>query len=55
MFIVANCYCSLEMQDGEYSPCDLIPLGVIPLVLQDVISQFAIELGARHSLDAKKE
>ena len=43
------------MQDGEYSPCDLIPLGIIPLVLQDIILQFASELGAKHSSEAKKE
>ena len=54
-FIAANCYSLLEMSDGEYSPCDLIPLGIIPSVLHDVISQFAKEIGSRHSQDAKKE
>jgi hypothetical protein len=54
-FITANCYTLLEMQDGEYSPCDMIPLGVIPLVLQDAISQFANELGTRHSQETKKQ
>jgi hypothetical protein len=54
-FISANSYTLLEMQDSEYSPCDLLPLGVIPTALQDVILQFAIELGARHSSETKKE
>lgn len=42
------------MQDGEYSPCNLLPLGIVPLILQDIISQFANELGTRHSQEAKK-
>ena len=53
-FITANSYTMLEMKDAEYSPCDLIPMGAIPIVLQDVILTFAIELGARHSQEAKK-
>ena len=33
----------------------MIPLGIIPLALQEVISQFAKELGARNSLEVKKD
>ena len=40
-FIPANCYSQVELEDGEYSPCDLISMGIIPLTLQDIISQFA--------------
>jgi hypothetical protein len=54
-FIPANCYTQLEMEDGEYSPCDLIPMGVIPTILNDIILQFAKELGTRHTQDTKKE
>ena len=54
-FITANCYSLFEMQDGEYSPCDLLPLGISPLVLQDTMLQFANELGVRHSQEARKE
>ena len=43
------------MQDGEYSPCDMLPLGIIPMALQNVISLFAVELGSQHSSEAKKE
>ena len=54
-FIPANCYTHFEMEDGEYSPCDLISMGIIPIALQDIILQFATELGARHSQDTKKD
>jgi hypothetical protein len=53
-FIPANSYSEAELEDGEYSPCDLISMGIIPLVLQDIIVQFARELGAKHSQDIKK-
>jgi len=53
-FIPANCYSNLELQDGQYSPCDLISMGIIPIVLQDIIIQLAKELGARHSQESKK-
>ena len=54
-FIPANCYTKFEMEDGEYSPCDLLSMGIIPLALHDVISQFATELGSRHCQDTKKD
>ena len=40
-FIPANCYTHFEMEDGEYSPCDLISMGIIPIASQDIILQFA--------------
>ena len=54
-FIPANSYTEPELKDGEYSPCDLISMGIIPSILQDIILQFAYELGAKHSQDTKKE
>lgn len=54
-FIPANCYTHEEMEDGEYSPCDLLSMGIIPTVLNDIITQFAKELGTRHSQETKKD
>jgi hypothetical protein len=46
-FIPANAYTNLELEDGEYSACDLLSMGVIPIALQAVIKQFATEIGSR--------
>jgi len=54
-FIPANAYTKLELKDGEYSPCDLIPMGIIPVSLQRVIETFANELGHRKQQEAKKQ
>jgi hypothetical protein len=54
-FIPANAYTQLELEDGEYSPCDLIPLGIIPISLQLVIETFAAEIGHRNHIDRKNE
>jgi hypothetical protein len=54
-FIPANAYTQLELEDGEYSPCDLLPMGIIPLRLQNIIESFAIELGNRHQQESKKD
>jgi hypothetical protein len=54
-FIPANAYTQLELEDGEYSPCDLLPMGIIPLQLQNIIESFAIELGNRHQQESKKD
>ena len=53
-FVPANCYTNLEMEDGEYSPCDLISMGIIPTVLQSIMAQFAHELGIRHNQASKQ-
>ena len=52
-FIPANAYTQLELEDGEYSPCDLLPLGIIPISLQSVIETFAAEIGHRNHIDRK--
>jgi len=54
-FIPANAYTKLELEDGEYSPCDLIPMGIIPLSLQVVIETFAFEIGQRNTDQASKK
>ena len=53
-FIPANCYSLPELDDGAYFPCDLISMGIISLALQEVILQFAKELGIRHCQDSKR-
>mmetsp|Transcript_26122 Transcript_26122/g.37474 ORF Transcript_26122/g.37474 Transcript_26122/m.37474 type:complete len:888 (+) Transcript_26122:179-2842(+) len=54
-FIPANCYSLVELADGDHSPCDLISMGIIPLTLQEVILQFAKELGVKQCQETKKD
>jgi hypothetical protein len=53
--IPANCYSLVELADGDHSPCDLISMGIIPLTLQEVILQFAKELGVKQCQETKKD